>query len=220
MNKFLIPVSAILASLALTACSTLNTVPPANQVSNGEYHLAIWPGNVPHVASDEQGNEPGTFGVTEFDQMVYLDRNCRTQMSSQVPSTLKSVGTTTLRTAAPIAVLGGVGTKLGIRAVTSATKGYGVYGAASAGGSGLGAGLGGGIDRKNTGDRYSQAGCVNALVTQAKKKLGILKDVDVVFNADAVNGRSIRRPAGEAPTEPMKAQPDPNAEAVNTPPRP
>jgi hypothetical protein len=192
---------ALSASLMLAGCMTPGT-PPANQVSNGEYHVGIWPGNVPHVDKDEPGNEPGRFNVTDFDQMVYFDRDCRTQMASQTPSALKSVGTTVLRTAVPTAILGGLGTGMGIKSVAAGAKGYTSYGMWANGSSAAGAGIGGGIEAK------------------AQKKLGILQDVVVVFNADAVNGRSLKRPAGEASTVSVRGKPDPRAEEDQNPPHP
>jgi hypothetical protein len=210
---------ALSASLMLAGCMTPGT-PPANQVSNGEDHVGIWPGNVPHVDKDEPGNEPGRFNVTDFDQMVYFDRDCRTQMASQTPSALKSVGTTVLRTAVPTAILGGLGTGMGIKSVAAGAKGYTSYGMWANGSSAAGAGIGGGIDRHLTGDRYTQAGCVSGMVAKAQKKLGILQDVVVVFNADAVNGRSLKRPAGEASTVSVRGKPDPRAEEDQNPPHP
>ncbi len=193
-NTFGAPV-ALLAALALGACSTLNHEPPPNRISNGEYHVYIYPGNLPHVPD----SSPAEWGAEQGDQMVYLDRDCRVQMAPQVPSTLKSVGTTTLRTAIPIAVGGAIGTAEGIGYVTSATSGYATYGAWSAGGSGAGAGLGGGIDRHFTGDRYTQAGCMSAAVSEAKNRDGALTGINIVFNADAVNGHSLKRPVGGSP---------------------
>src|SRR4051812_1613181 len=103
MNKLSITV-ALAASSLLAACASTGHMPPADQVSNGEYHVYVYPGNLPHVAPDEN-NKPAEFGPDQFEQMVYLDRDCRTQMAKQTPSALKSVGTTTLRTAVPIAIL-------------------------------------------------------------------------------------------------------------------
>lgn len=204
----------LMATLALGACGTTGGMPPESRISNGEYHLYVYPGGLPHV----EDSQAADFGVKEGDQLVYLDRNCREQMAKQLPGAMQSVLTTTARTALPTALLGGLGTAKGITAVAKGVKGYGTYGAWSAGGSAAGSGLGGGIDRHLTGNRYAQAGCMNAAVTEAKRMDGALKGIDVVFNADAINGRSLKRPTGPAPTS-VKSQPDASAEAAVAPPQ-
>ena len=215
MNKLFLMLSAV-SSLALAGCGTTSGMPPADHVSNGEYFLVKYPGNLPHV---EDAAPAATYGIEEFDQLAYLDRDCRQQMASQVPSTLKSVATTTLRTAIPMAIGGGIGTGQGISHVTSAVKGYAAYGAWSAGGSGAGGGIGGGIDRHLTGNRYAIAGCMNANVAEAKKQDGALKGINPVFNADAVNGKSWTRPSGPVSTQTVKRKPDASAEPAAAPPR-
>ncbi|HEV7121205.1 MAG TPA: hypothetical protein VGN56_00060 [Candidatus Paceibacterota bacterium] len=207
----------LLSLLAMGACGTMKLeTPPAGHISNGEYFVSRYPGNLPHV---QDAAPPTVFGPDEGDQLIYLDRDCRDQMNKQIASAIKSIGVTTARTAIPIAIGGGYGTYEGIKDVTTATKGYGLYGAKSAGGSGAGAGFGGGVDRRLTGNRYTQAGCMANNVNEAKKQDGALKGFGIVFNADAVNGKSLVRPSGAASTTPVKHTPDPTAEVPQGAPR-
>ncbi len=211
--KTTLTVLAFGASLMLTACAS---TPSADHIGNGEYGIAVYPGHLPGV----EDSEPAEFGKQQGEQLVYLDRSCREQMASQVPSAVKSVGATALRTAIPTAILGGLGTGMGIKSVAAGAKGYTSYGMWANGGSAAGAGIGGGIDRHLTGNRYTQAGCMNAMVTDAKARDGALKGIHVIFNADAVNGRPLKVPTNQSSTASVHGKPDQNAQPDAVPPHP
>ncbi|MDB5265827.1 MAG: hypothetical protein JWM39_540 [Parcubacteria group bacterium] len=209
MNKLLTLLSIAVVGFMLTACGTTHGFSSQETVGRGEYALVTYPANLPHVSPDmvAKNKEVPKFTVADWENLGYLDQQCRIQIPRPFLLAVKSVGTTALRTAIPTAIFGGYGTAKGIASVTTATKGYGEYAAKSSGGSAFGSGLGGGLDRHFTGNRYNQGQCVGAFVSDAKSRVGAFNGSHIIINADAVNGHAIKRPKG-----PLKPVPnDPNA---------
>lgn len=181
----------------LGACGTIGT-PKPNEIGSGEYFLYRYPGNLPHVAY----SPPAEWTGKQFDQLQYLDADCRAQMRPQVPSAAKSVGTTMVRNL-PGMILGtAAGAKWAFGSAVSATA-YGKYGGVA----GAGNVIGTAIDRHAAGNRDAVGGCMTYAVNYAHSRDHQLSGIGVIYNVDAVNGRPLRRPG---PGEEVRAAPPPN----------
>jgi len=173
MQKNLI-LATVMASLAMTACSTTTsrTGAQAPGLGGGSYLVGHFPGvpsidGAPAIEADE-------WGPLQFKQLQSLDYACHLQMDPQIPGAASQIGGMMLKFGVLTGIGGGVGTALG---AISAFTGVGFsdylkYGGLAAAGSGAGSGAAAGWNQYELAKRYVQYACMQGFAARAAQKPG------------------------------------------------
>lgn len=166
------------------------------KVGKGDYFIYRTPRIA--VVNGEAVVTPRRVTTGQAELIVQLDNICRIEAKRQNPSAFKTIVITALRNA-PGAFAGGV---IGSRAGGFARDGstalqYGEYnGIATVGGS-----IGSGITAYEMGKHNNIAGCVMALVADARRQ-GYLEGVVITYNTFPVYGRPLKiRDLPQAPID-------------------
>lgn len=207
LQKMAMGLVALVMLFGTAACGTMSNArqeAPQPQEERVDYVVYRYPGGLPGV----ENSMPARWSAVERQQVLYLDRSCRTQSADQLPSSMRTIAQMGIESA----VLNGLGLAagalLGFPGINAFD--YFKYGA----GAGLGSGVFAGMDRAEVQKKLANAICMAGFTYIAQTQDGALPGIVIA----PVYGRGqARLPAA---TDPVSAPQPPRRNASAPPPPP